>query len=53
LQFEASRGWQGARPYLNRKGTGKVAQVVEHLAGKHEALNSNPHTAKKKKFGFK
>jgi hypothetical protein len=26
-----------------------VAQVVEHLPGKHEAMNSNRSTTKKKK----
>jgi hypothetical protein len=28
---------------------GRVAQVVERLTSKHEALNSNPRTGKKKK----
>jgi hypothetical protein len=31
------------------KRTGRVAQVVEHLPSKCEALNSNPSTAKRKK----
>jgi hypothetical protein len=26
-----------------------MAQVVEHLPGKHKVQNSNPHNAKKKK----
>jgi hypothetical protein len=26
-----------------------MAQAIEHLPGKHKALNSNPSTAKKKK----
>jgi hypothetical protein len=32
-----------------KKGAGGVAQVVEHLPSKHEALNSSPNTVKKKK----
>jgi hypothetical protein len=31
------------------KGAGKMAQVVECLLIKHEALSSNPSTSKKKK----
>jgi hypothetical protein len=41
------------RPYLKntqqRKRAGGVAQVVEHLSSKGEALSSNPHVRKKKK----
>jgi hypothetical protein len=33
----------------SQKGAGGVAQVVEHLPSKNEALNSNPSTVKKKK----
>jgi hypothetical protein len=41
------------RPNLkntHKKRTDGVAQVVEHLASKHEALSSNPNIAKKKKM---
>jgi hypothetical protein len=31
---------------------GRVAQVVEQLPSKHEALTSNPSTAKKKNYYF-
>jgi hypothetical protein len=31
------------------KRTGGVAQAVQHLQSKHEALSSNPSTTKKKK----
>jgi hypothetical protein len=41
------------RPYLkntqHKKGLGGVAQVVEHLPSKHEALSSNSSTAPLKK----
>jgi hypothetical protein len=40
------------KPYLQnnqRKRAGGMAQAIEHLPGKHKALNSNPSTAKKKK----
>jgi hypothetical protein len=30
-----------------KSGVGNVAQVVEHLPSKHEALHSNPSTTKK------
>jgi hypothetical protein len=30
-------------------GAGGMAQVVEHLPSKYEALSSNPNTKKKKK----
>jgi hypothetical protein len=30
------------------KKSGRVAQVVEHLASKYKALSSNPSTIKKK-----
>jgi hypothetical protein len=33
----------------SRNGAGEVAQVVEYLTAKHEALSSNPSTAKKEK----
>jgi hypothetical protein len=33
----------------NKNRAGIVAQVVEHLTSKSEALSSNPNTAKKKK----
>jgi hypothetical protein len=32
-------------------GLEAIAQIVEHLPCKHEALNSNPSTTKKKKKG--
>jgi hypothetical protein len=34
---------------LSQKRTGKVAEVIEHLPSKHEALSSNSSTTKKKK----
>jgi primosomal protein N' len=34
---------------ITKKGTGRVAQVLEHLLSKHEALNSNSDITKKKK----
>jgi hypothetical protein len=37
-------------PYLKNNQSKKgVAQVVEHLPSKYEALSSNPNTAKRKK----
>jgi hypothetical protein len=33
-----------------KKWTGGVAYVVEHLPSKHEALNSSPNTTKKNKI---
>jgi hypothetical protein len=40
-----------AKPYLKNYTTqnraGEVAQVVEHLPSKHEALSSNPSPGKK------
>jgi hypothetical protein len=38
--------------YPTPKKAGRVAQVVEHLPRKCEALNSNPSTAKKKKKAY-
>jgi hypothetical protein len=36
-------------PIISRaKRAGGLGQVVEHLPDKHEALNSNPSTAKRK-----
>lgn len=32
------------------KQVGNVIQVLKHLPNKHEALNSNPSTIKKKKM---
>jgi hypothetical protein len=32
-----------------RQSTGGAAQTIQHLSHKHEALNSNPSTAKNKK----
>jgi hypothetical protein len=41
---------QNAIPKITRaKRPGGMAQVVKHLPSKHEALSSNPNTAKKKK----
>jgi hypothetical protein len=37
--FKKEMGWAGG-----------VAQVIEHLPGKHEALSSNPSTTKKTKI---
>jgi hypothetical protein len=34
---------------LKAKRAGGVTQVIEHLLSKHEALNANPSTTKKKK----
>jgi hypothetical protein len=34
---------------LKITGTGDMAQVVEHLPSKHEALSSNPSIAKEEK----
>jgi hypothetical protein len=36
------------RNFKNRNGTGGVAQVVEHLPCKLEAMNSNPRMTKTK-----
>jgi hypothetical protein len=33
-----------------KKGAAGVAEVVEHLPSKHEALNSNPSTVQNKMF---
>jgi hypothetical protein len=33
----------------HKKRAGGVAQVIQHLPSKYEALNSNPSTMKKKK----
>jgi hypothetical protein len=41
------------RPYLKitePKKSGRVAQVVEHLASKYKALSSNPSTIKKNPY---
>jgi hypothetical protein len=40
--------------HTQKKGllSGSVAQLVEHLPGKREALNSNPSLAKKKKSAY-
>jgi hypothetical protein len=37
------------KKYPTQKRAGQVAQVVECLRTKHEALTSNPYTTKKKK----
>jgi hypothetical protein len=45
LKYEASPGQkQGtiSEKYINQQGLGSMAQVVEHLTSKHEALNSKP-----------
>jgi hypothetical protein len=48
--FEVSPGKEFARPYLKKKEqktqnrAGVVAQEVEHLPSKYEALSSNPTT---------
>jgi hypothetical protein len=50
--FKASPDKQFTRRYLkntqHKKSTGRVAQVVENLLSKGEALASNPSTTKKK-----
>jgi hypothetical protein len=38
-----------SQEYSAQNRTGRVAQVVEHLPSKCEALSSNPRTSKKKK----
>jgi hypothetical protein len=38
-----------SQKYLTQKRTDRVAQVVEHLPSKPDALNSDPNTTKKKK----
>jgi hypothetical protein len=50
LWFQTTSGKKLPRSYLkNKPGAGTVAQVVEQLPSKHEALNSNPSTTKKKR----
>jgi hypothetical protein len=55
-QEDYSPGWLGQkrRSYLqnnqSKKGAGGVAQTVECLPSKHEALSSNPIPLKKKKI---
>jgi hypothetical protein len=39
-----------SKKLIKAKGAGRMAQVVEHLPGKHEAPNSKPSTIKKKKI---
>jgi hypothetical protein len=39
--------------YPTQKEAGEVAQVVEYLPNKGEALSSNPKTKKKKNFKFR
>jgi hypothetical protein len=38
-----------SQKYPTQNRAGGVAQVVQHLPSKYEALNLNPSTAKKKK----
>jgi hypothetical protein len=37
-----------SQKYLTQNRTGRVVEVIECLPSKHEALNSNPSTKKKK-----
>jgi hypothetical protein len=37
--------------FIKKAWAGGVAQVIEHLSSKHEALSSNPSTEKRKKEG--
>jgi hypothetical protein len=52
-QFEASSGKDFTRPYLekypNQKMAGRVAQVIECLPSKSEALSSDPALPNKTK----
>jgi hypothetical protein len=54
LWFEATPSKQFERPYLKNTQykirAGGVAETVECQPSKHEALNSNPSTAKKREF---
>jgi hypothetical protein len=36
------------RKIMTRKRAGGMAQVVDHLSGKHKALTPNPNTSDKK-----
>jgi hypothetical protein len=47
-QFEASP-WQIVHQTVSLKRAGRMAQVIESLHSKCEALSSNPSTTKKKK----
>jgi hypothetical protein len=51
LQFKASLEKKFARPYLKNKvkRAGGVAQAVEHLSRKYEALSSKPQYYHQKK----
>jgi hypothetical protein len=37
-----------SQKYPSQKGSGVVAQVLEHLPSKHEALSTNPSVTKNK-----
>jgi hypothetical protein len=53
LRFKASPGNKSetlSQKYLAPERTDGVVQMVGHLPSKHEALNSNPRAAKKKKI---
>jgi hypothetical protein len=45
---------QKKKKYPSPKRAGRMAQVLEHLSSKHEALSSTPvpHTKKKKETEF-
>jgi hypothetical protein len=51
---KASPGQKSMRPYLKirQKGLEGLAQVVEHLFSKHQALSSTPVPARKTTFFF-